>query len=283
MDSHFKNMDFSIKHWAPFPRRFPSAFPVVNTDLLAQKHEWVRSKFATCNFSLILRGHGEFIRHGRLWNVKSPCVITQWPQEYLEYGPLDGTWDELHIDYDATTMPKLIHCGLIDPERPVWPIHDLATVNAQITELEIFAKAPAPELVVDRVDRVCERLILETWIIPAVEEPAAQSLQALLLHLRQNLDQPIDIEHEAAKRGMSPATFRRRWAQLSDISPSHYLITLRMREACRLLVETDLPVNEIGHIVGFDDEFYFSRRFRKEFQMPPREYRKAYHIRRTDR
>ncbi|XHR30049.1 MAG: helix-turn-helix transcriptional regulator [Chthoniobacteraceae bacterium] len=276
-------MDFPIKHWAPFPRRFPSALPVVSADVLAPKRAWVHSYFGTCNFSLILRGHGEYYRQGKLWKVESPCVIAQWPEEPLDYGPLEGTWDELHIDYDAATMPKLIECGLIDVERPVWPIHDLASVNAQIAELEILTKSHLPESVVDRVDRVCERLILETWIIPPITDPAAQSIQALLLHLRQDLAQPIDIEHEAAKRGMSPATFRRRWAQISDVSPSQYLIILRMREACRLLVETSLPVNEIGHTVGFDDEFYFSRRFRKEFQMPPREYRKAYYIRRAGR
>ena len=27
---------------------------------------------------------------------------------------------------------------------------------------------------------------------------------------------------------------------------------------------------------GFEDEFYFSRRFRKETQMAPRQYRKTY-------
>ena len=32
MDALTKGMDFLIKHWAPYPRRFPSVFPVVSTD-----------------------------------------------------------------------------------------------------------------------------------------------------------------------------------------------------------------------------------------------------------
>ncbi len=215
--------------------------------------------------------------------MESPCVITQWPSEYLEYGPLDGTWDELHIDYNASAMPRFQKCGLLDPEQPVWPIHDLASVNAQITELEILTKTPTPELVVDRLDRLCERLVLETWLKPPLAKPEAQSLQALLLHVRQDLGSRIDIQREAELRGMSPATFRRRWSEIASVSPARYLLTLRMREACRLLVETSLPVNEISHAIGFEDEFYFSRRFRREIQMPPREYRKFYQIRRNGR
>lgn len=279
MDTLIKNMDFSVKHWAPYPRRFPSAFPVVTAAFIEKDH-WMRQTFLDCAFSLILRGRGEFHRNGKLWNVESPCVITQWPGEYLEYGPVDGTWDEVYIIYEPELMPKLQRCHLIDMERPVWPIHDLPSVNAQISELELWTKSPTPEEVVDRVDRTCERLVLETWLRPPSRAAVEPALMTLLQNVKTRLDQRIDLEAEAARNGMSVATFRRRWAAISDVSPARYLQQLRMRDACRRLVETNQPIAEIAHALGFEDEFYFSRRFRKEFQMPPREYRKAYQIRR---
>jgi len=276
-------MDFAIKHWAPFPRRFPSGFPVVSADYMAFKQPWVRSRFPTCDFSLILRGSGEFVRHGKTWPVQAPCVITQWPGEYLEYGPSAGeTWDEFFITYDAALMSKLQQCGFVDLDRPVWPIADLATVNAQLVEMHWLANASAPELVVDRVDRLCEQIVLATWLAPLSQGEGEPEIHALLAAVRRDLRKAVDLEREAGKHGMSVSTFRRRWAAVSDIPPARYLAQLRMREACRLLVETNQAIYEIADAVGFEDEFYFSRRFRKETQMAPRDYRKAYRTRHSE-
>ena len=44
---------------------------------------------------------------------------------------------------------------------------------------------------------------------------------------------------------------------------------LRLQEACRLLIETDGSISEVANACGFEDEFYFSRCFRREFGTPP--------------
>jgi AraC family transcriptional regulator of arabinose operon len=53
-------------------------------------------------------------------------------------------------------------------------------------------------------------------------------------------------------------------------------MTLRMREARRLLVETDLTVAEVARKVGFEDPLYFSRCFRHLTGVPPSHYRARY-------
>ena len=273
-------MDFSISHWAPYPRRFPSAFPVATVGSANHKQEWVHNAYPTCDFSLILRGRGEFVRWGKSWRVQAPCVITQWPGEYVEYGPAAGeTWDELYLVYDASLMPKFQQCGLVNLECPVWPIADWATVNEQLSELERLANVAVPERVVDRVDRLCEQLILATWLPPHNEAEGGPEMNALLAEVRRDLSRPIGLEQEAARLGMSISTFRRRWAAISTVPPARYLQQLRMREACRLLVETGRAIYDIAAAVGFEDEFYFSRRFRLENHLSPREYRKAYQTR----
>jgi AraC-like DNA-binding protein len=273
-------MDFSIAHWAPYPRRYPSAFPVVTVQFANHKEHWVHQAFGTCDFSLILRGRGEFLRFGKTWSVQAPCVITQWPGEYVEYGPLAGeTWDELYFVYDASLMPKFQQCGLIDLERPVWPIADWATLNVHLAEMEQLARVAVPERVVDRVDRLCEQIILSTWLPPHNAAEGGPEMNALLAEVRRDLSRPVDLEQEAARQGMSISTFRRRWAAISDVPPARYLQQLRMREACRLLVETVRPIYEIADAVGFADEFYFSRRFRLETHLSPRDYRKTYQTR----
>lgn len=47
----------------------------------------------------------------------------------------------------------------------------------------------------------------------------------------------------------------------------------RLREACRLLAYTRLPVQEVAFQLGFDDPSYFSRVFQREIGLAPRAYR----------
>ncbi|WP_338541666.1 AraC family transcriptional regulator [Paenibacillus tundrae] len=57
-------------------------------------------------------------------------------------------------------------------------------------------------------------------------------------------------------------------------SPIDYLIHFRMEKAILLLSETDAAVQDIACQVGYDDLFYFIRRFKKHTGLVPGQYRK---------
>ncbi len=270
-------MHFPISHWRGVARRFPSAFPVVSSDFLKHKKDWVRHGFTTCNFSLILNGRGEYHRKGRVHPIVAPAVITQWPGEYLEYGPQEGeTWTELYVTYDAKLWPRFLKARFIDPEKPVWPIQDLEKVNARVEEVSALARSKDPEPLADVFDRSCEQLILATLLPSSSKDPESTKWKKLMDELRRDFNKNISFEALAARQGFSDSTFRRRWAEHLPVPPARYVQELRMSEACRLLAETEKTVKEIARAVGFDNELYFSRRFHLEQGMPPREYRKVY-------
>lgn len=51
------------------------------------------------------------------------------------------------------------------------------------------------------------------------------------------------------------------------------LARIRMKEAKRLLIETNKPIKEISLLVGFHNSNYFSRMFKELIGISPREYR----------
>ena len=122
MNAASKNMDFLTKHWAPYRRKYPALFPLVSSDYLPAKAQWMRTRFATCNFSMILRGEGRFERAGVIWPVQAPCVITQWPGEQVAYGPTGGTWAEWYLVYDRSQFKRFRERGLVDISKPAWPV-----------------------------------------------------------------------------------------------------------------------------------------------------------------
>jgi two-component system response regulator YesN len=52
-----------------------------------------------------------------------------------------------------------------------------------------------------------------------------------------------------------------------------YLAELRIRHACELLANSNLPVQGVGERVGYPDGFYFSKIFKKIVGKTPRQYR----------
>ncbi len=279
MESLRKNMDQAIKHWGAFRRQFPSHFKVTNLAFVSGKRDWVRTAFDTCNFSLILAGRGEYRRNGVVWPVEAPAVIIQLPGQYQEYGPLPGaTWDELYIVYDRSLRADWESTGVLDPKQPVWSIEDFSAVDAHVLELAGLLRTPDPEHWADRLDRVAERLIYETRKHPGTTNDETPLFTRIAAQLRHDLRTLVDFSQVATRHGMSASTFRRRWQEVMGMPPARYLQQLRIQEACRQLVETTRPVREIADLVGFEDSLYFSRRFRLETGVPPREYRRRYRL-----
>jgi AraC-like DNA-binding protein len=279
MDIHFKNLSFPVSFWLAQEDSLRSLLPLRHIGFIERKTGWVRSQFDTVNFSLILNGSGEFHRKGRIWKVEAPCVITQWPGEYLEYGPSEPHefWTELYLVYSLELMPRFMQCGFVEESRPVWPISNPSALRPLLEEL---ARCLATKEKSARIDRIAERLILETFLPPHVS--ASSLISKALEAIQTNWQSPPDLETLAGRCNMSVSTFQRRWNESMGITPARYALGVKFQEACRLLIETSDSITEVANACGFDDEFYFSRCFRRQFGSPPRNYRKE-HLTRSGR
>ncbi|MDX6767824.1 MAG: AraC family transcriptional regulator [Candidatus Methylacidiphilales bacterium] len=273
-------MDFLIRHWAPLLRRYPSPFPVSTIGYIGRKTEWVRTTFPTCNYSFILSGGGEYRRGGRRWKFAAPAVLMQWPGDPVAYGPADGheSWEELYVVYPGRLVGAFRKMGFVHTDKPIWRIQDVRRLLERCEELQQAMGDGAVEGSADRVDRICESMILDSLLGQSHPEPdpAERAVAAIRQQVRRRLSQEVDWDEVAARQGLSPATFRRRWKQVVRVAPGQYLQSLRIREAKRLLVETRKAVAEVAAACGYGDPLYFSRAFRKETGVTPRDYRKVH-------
>jgi AraC-like DNA-binding protein len=273
-------MEISPRHMAPMPRRFGLFPQVQGIGHIPHKPDWVRNVFTSFNYSFILRGGGLYVKSSRSWNVAAPCVITQWPGEYVEYGPTEpwGFWEEVYVMYSPQDMDVLVDRRLADPARPVWAVQNLERLTQRLTELAEATRTPLAPGLADRIDGICASAVLESLIgrfTPATDANE-EAVLAIRSHVNDRYLGDVDFEKLAAARGLSGTSFRRHWSRHVDVPPARYVARLRMREASRLLVETQLSIAEIARVVGFADPLYFSRRFRKETGLTATEYRRIH-------
>jgi transcriptional regulator GlxA family with amidase domain len=76
--------------------------------------------------------------------------------------------------------------------------------------------------------------------------------------------------------GLAERTFVRRFAMATGMSPLDYVHALRLEEAKQILETQDLPVEAVALEVGYQDNGFFGRLFRRRVGMTPGQYRRRF-------
>lgn len=101
-----------------------------------------------------------------------------------------------------------------------------------------------------------------------------QRMRAMLDYIHENYSSHISISDIAKSADISKSECFRCFADISLLTPVEYINQYRLFEAAKLLISTDLPITDICYSVGFNSTSYFSKEFKKMYNMTPREYKK---------
>lgn len=101
----------------------------------------------------------------------------------------------------------------------------------------------------------------------------ADVLHKAIRYFSEHIADDISLESAAAHVYLSPSYFGKLFKQEMKMSCSEYLSRLRVERARRLLPDRSLPIAKIAEMVGFGDQGYFTKVFRKITGMSPGEYR----------
>jgi AraC-like DNA-binding protein len=91
--------------------------------------------------------------------------------------------------------------------------------------------------------------------------------------MRENIHKSLTLKELTEYVGLSISHFSTLFKAKTGYSPLNYLSQLKIQQACHYLDFTDMKINQISVLIGFDDPFYFSRVFAKTMSISPTEYR----------
>lgn len=103
-----------------------------------------------------------------------------------------------------------------------------------------------------------------------------RTLKALAARIRRDYGAAWDFSSEAKKIFISERHFRTLFAQINDLPPLHFLLRIRLEKAAERLIHTKDTVKAISYECGFQDNFYFSRIFKKYYRLSPQQYRQEF-------
>ena len=104
-------------------------------------------------------------------------------------------------------------------------------------------------------------------------------VEAAIHYIKENQEKHLTLGMLAKYTGYSVSHLSAMFKRVTGHAPLSYINIIKMQEACYLLDNTDMKLNQICHKVGIDDPYYFSRLFTKTIGMSPKKYRE--HVKRN--
>ncbi len=146
-----------------------------------------------------------------------------------------------------------------------------------IRDYEEALKLPSParQWEISRIAHTLVSLSLASLPRDALHNPGLDPRMVDALRLmRDRYPDVVDNRTLAAAARLSVSAFIRLFQELMDETPRQYQMHQRIRDACTLLHQADLSIEEIADRTGFCDRYYFSRIFRQIQRTSPVEFRK---------
>ena len=187
--------------------------------------------------------------------------------------------------YDTTQMQlihpiqngKLLFPRCILPDHPTFvPIRDtfvelMNMCRDDALTYQLYTKSS--------LLRILALLSASRLFVPAEKnyDKRVDELKKIITYIMENYREKIYIRDLAALVNMNEQYFCRFFKKSLGRSPMEYLNEYRIKQAMRLLEETDLPVTEVCLECGYNNLGNFLRAFKKYTQTTPLKYRNRFH------
>lgn len=142
-----------------------------------------------------------------------------------------------------------------------------------LRQLEDTDTSAHPMVQVGLMTCVLSELVGADFAVEPARLALAPTVRSTMTRLAEHVEHPWTLDELARSASVSPSTLQRQFAQQVGQTPLAWLRQVRGEHAASLLVQTDLPVADIGRRVGWDDPNYMSRRFRAIYGVSPSGYR----------
>jgi AraC-like DNA-binding protein/quercetin dioxygenase-like cupin family protein len=111
--------------------------------------------------------------------------------------------------------------------------------------------------------------------IPTPQLPKVNHISESVAYMKSNIGKLLSVHELAAQMNYSSSHYTSVFKKATNVSPIEYFINLKIHYASQLLSQTELRVNEIAGMLGYEDSLYFSRLFKKLTGRSPKDFRNA--------
>lgn len=226
---------------------------------------------------LVVSGKGIYTVGSEEYLIEAGSAFIIKPQTRVSYcADENDPWEYCWVGFNGADASRLVDLTAFEEDNPVIKFSEDDARQLKKCILSLYTNfGTSAEQETMTVSKLFEMFSL---IMKAAPQKHAESSAArvyvknAIKYIQRNFSSNIDVADIAAHIGLSRSHLYRIFMGSLSLSPNEYLTQYRINQACLLLRTSGLSVGEIASSVGFEDQLYFSRVFKKIKGVPPSHY-----------
>ncbi len=226
----------------------------------------------------VISGKGVFTASGVAHPVCAGDTFLIYPSEMVSYtADRQEPWEYCWVGFQGAQAKLLLSQTPFAEDTPVTQFQETRQIQDAILAIyHAVGSTPASELRAIGLLYVFLALLVEQkQDTPSAEEPSLEYVENAVRFIAHNYSRAVDTSDIAGSVGISRSHLYRVFMKHLDTPPNEYLTRFRISRACELLEHSPLPISAIAASVGYEDQLYFSRVFKKITGRPPSLYPRA--------
>lgn len=248
---------------------------VLKTPTEGSHHNFMIKEY---NGLLIISGEGIYKDSQYELPIKPGDFVQRIPHNTHSTIVKSNDWCELYLGIGGPLYKALRKINVFSSDRPV--IHPGVDFESVETFFHIhdrlgYLDALQLPLIVSKAIEYLSRIQYLARNNDSVTEDMA-ILSTAVLYIENNINNRITVEEVALHVNMGYEKFRKDFSSHYHISPGNYIIRRRIHLAQKLLSRDDSSIKEIATILGYPDNFAFSKQFKKVTGRTPSDFRRMF-------
>ena len=242
-------------------------------------------------FHYILSGTGTLMADDskgvtQTYSIKSMQGFMIFPNQSTTYvADKQLPWEYVWLEFDGLRVKSLLDTIGLSLDKPVYHARNKSLREDMANEMLYISrhKDESPFHLIGHL-----YLFLDYLLRSAADEQLEHGsklrefyIHEALTYIEHNFQNEITIEDIAGVCGLNRTYFGKIFKEALGKTPQEFLLNYRMLKAAELLKLTSLSIGDVGLAVGYANQMHFSRAFKNNYGISPREWRYQNHINNT--
>jgi AraC-like DNA-binding protein len=225
----------------------------------------------------ITEGEGVFTTGDTTYTVTPGSMLLLLPGIKHRYKPVyEIGWHEYWVGFNGAYFQRLLQQNILSKENVFFEIglHDyILTIFDRIFD-EVTAQRPLFQF------KACVEVfsLISEMLTHERRQKQPNNYQKIVdkakCIMESNIYNVINLPHIADEIGISTSRLNEIFKTYTSMTPYQYFIHIKILKAESLLEQEDASIKEISFRLGFEDQQYFSRLFRKKTGITPSRWKK---------
>ena len=221
----------------------------------------------------VIDGKGTYYVNNTVYQLKKGDVFAIYPNDVVSYkSDKDEPWYFCWIGFVGTHAAEYYKQIGFEESYPVKHIGNSLFVKGVINCLDYINENKEENLSALRLNAFILEILasFETTTI----KNSKNYIEKAILYIEINYNTKINLSEMASYLGLEYSYFFKIFKKALGISPSEYLINLRIEKA-KILLNNKIAIKNIPTLVGISDVYYFTKLFKKYTGITPSAYIKS--------